>query len=172
MFLKYIKNFGLKKIVKKSLTGYKPAALPGVITTVGIILDESNFKQKEHLVKTLVKHGVKEGDIETLSFKESLGSKELPDCCYYTRSHIAANGGFTKEDAAAFINKPFDLLISYYDFEKPALAIATIQSRAKFKAGFATADNRLNALVIQSVTERYEEFTAELFKYLKNLNKI
>lgn len=172
MFLKYIKNFGLKKIIKKSLAEYKPAALPGGVRTVGVIIDESSFKEKEALLQTLIKHGIKNENIETLSFKESLGSKEVPDCCYYTRSHISANGSFTKEDAAAFISKPFDLLISYYDFDKPALAIATIQSAAGFKAGFATVDNRLNALVIHSVTERYDEFTEELFKYLKNLNKI
>lgn len=172
MFLKYIKDFGLKKIIKKWLANYKPDSSPGTAVTVGIILDEAYFKNKEALINQLVKGGFKKENIETLSFKERMGAKETADCCYYTRRDITSGGKFIKEDVTAFIQKPFDVLISYYDVQKPPLAAATIKSAAKFKAGFATVDNRLNALVIHSLTENYEEFTAELVKYLKTLNKL
>lgn len=172
MFLKFIKDFGLKKIISKSLTNYKPISSPDSVYTVGILADESYFNDKEGIVNELVKQGIQPGNIQTLSFKERLKPKEVVDCCYYTRKDISAGGKFTKEDVNAFINTPFDMLISYYDVEKPPLALATIKSKAKFKVGFATVDTRLNNFMISTVAEKYPEFISELFKYLRILNKL
>ena len=172
MFLKFIKDFGLKKIVKKSLHNYKAATAPGKVITVGVLLDETYFTQKEALINELVSHGIQRSNIDTLSFKDAVKKGEVMDCCYYTRADISGTGVFRKDDVTAFINKPFDLLISYYDVGKAPLELATIKSQAKFKAGFATVDNRLNNFMIKSQAEKYKEFVAELFKYLKILNKI
>lgn len=172
MFLKHIKDFGLKKIIKKKLAGYKPVSSPDIVHTAGIIIDESYFADKELLVKELVKNGIKQEDIKTLSFKERIKPKEVVDCCHFTRRDITASGKFEKEDVAAFIDTPFDMLISYYDVEKAPLVLATLQSRAKFKVGFATVDKRLNHFMISTVAEKYPEFVSELFKYLKILKKL
>lgn len=172
MFLKFIKDFALKKIIKKSLAGYKPIAGPEAITKIGILIDESYFFEKESLILELIANGIKRSDIETLSFKERIKKKEIVDCCHYTRKDITAAGNFTKEDVAAFINTPFDMLISYYDVEKAPLVLATLKSKAKFKVGFSSVDKRLNNFMISSQAEKYTEFVSELFKYLKILNKI
>jgi hypothetical protein len=172
MFLNFIKDFGLKKNIKKTLSQYVPASSPGNVATIGVLIDESYFFNKEALIKELAAHGIVAKNIETLSFREKLKPKEVVDCCYYTRKDIAADGTFSKEDVAVFINKPFDLLISYYDVAKPPLVWATMRSKAKFKAGFSSVDNRLNTFMISSQAEKYKEFVAELFKYLKILNKL
>lgn len=172
MFLKFIKDFGLKKIIRKSLSNYKPVSSPDVVSTVGIILDESYFNDKEALIDQLAANGILRQNIKTLSFKERLKPKEIMDCCHFTRKDISSAGEYKKEDVAEFINTPFDMLISYYDVEKPPLVLATIKSTAKFKVGFATVDKRLNHFMIGTVAEKYDEFTAELFKYLKILNKL
>lgn len=172
MFLKFIKDFALKKIIKKSLTGYKPVADSNVITTIGILIDESYFFDKDGLITELIAHGIRRSDIETLSFKERIKPKEIVDCCHYTRKDISAMGTFQKEDVAAFVNKPFDMLISYYDVEKAPLLLATLKSKAKFKVGFSSIDSRFNNFMISTQAEKYTEFASELFKYLKILNKI
>lgn len=172
MFLRYIKDIGLKKIVRKRLANYKPVQVPGVINTVGIIINETYFKEKELLVKELVKKGIQEKNIQTLSFKERLGKKEFIDCCYYTRRDIALNGSFTKEDVVQFLNTPFDMLINYYDVDSLPLMLATLSSEARLRVGFATVDNRLNDFMISMQAEKYSDFIAELFKYLKILKKI
>jgi len=172
MFLKFIKDFSLKKIIKNSLSNYKLSVSADKAITVGILLDESYFTGKEALIQELVDNGIARNAIETLSFMERVKKGQVPDYAYFTRNDTSVTGVFEKEDAAAFINKPFDLLISYYDVEKPSLLLATIKSRAKFKAGFSTVDNRLNSFMIASQAEKYKEFVAELFKYLKILNKI
>ncbi len=172
MFLNFIKDFSLKKIIKKTLPNYEAAASEGKIATVGIVLDETYFKDKEALVKKLTEQGITRGNIQTLSYLDRLKKGEQPDCCHYTPKDITSGGDFSKEDAKAFINTPFDLLISYYDVAKPSLVMATLKSRAKFKVGFATVDNRLNSFMIASQAERYDEFADELIKYLKILNKL
>jgi len=172
MFLKFIKDFALKKIIKKSLSGYKPIADSDIVTSVGILIDESYFFEKESLIVELIANGIKRSDIETLSFKERIKPKEIVHCCHYTRKDISATGTFIKEDVAVFINKPFDMLISYYDVEKAPLLLATLKSKAKFKVGFSSIDNRFNHFMISSQAEKHTEFVSELFKYLKILNKI
>ena len=82
------------------------------------------------------------------------------------------NASFEKEEVKQFVNKKFDLLISYYDVEKPALVLLTHNSKANFKVGFANIDNRLHHFMIQSDTQNKVVFTEELFKYLKILKKI
>lgn len=172
MFLKFIKNFALKKNIRKTLAQYKPVSSPDVVATVGILVDESYFTDKQALTDALVANGISPQNIKTLSFKERIKKKEIVDCCHYTRKDISADGAFTKDDVAEFINTPFDMLISYYDVEKPPLVWATLKSKAKFKVGFATVDKRLNHFMISTVAEKHDEFITELFKYLKILNKI
>ena len=172
MFLNFIRDFGLKNNIKKSLAQYKPAASPDNVATGGILVDESYFSGKEAIIADLAAQGIKPGNIKTLSFKERVKPKEITECCTYTRKDIGQDGNFKKEDVAAFINTPFDMLISYYDVGKAPLMWATLQSKAKFKIGFATVDNRLNHFMISTVAEKHTEFIAELFKYLKILNKI
>lgn len=172
MFLKFIKNLMLKKIIRKSLTDYKPIPSDDIVKTVGILIDESYFGDKEALIGLLAANGILREDIKTLSFKERVNKKEIVTSPYFQRRDISPEGEFVKPEAATFINTPFDLLISYYDMEKPALVLATIKSKSNFKVGFATVDKRLNHFIIGTVAEKHEEFTAELFKYLKLLNKL
>ncbi len=172
MFLKFIRDFSLKKIIKKKLSHYKPVASPDVIYTTGIIIDESYFADKEQLIRELMANGIDRNNIKTLSFKERVKPKEIVEYCHFTRKDISVTGNFDKPDVAEFINTPFDMLISYYDLEKPPLVLATLKSKAKFKVGFSSVDNRLNHFMISSQAEKYTEFVSELFKYLKILNKL
>ena len=172
MFLKFIKDFSLKKIIKNSLSNYKPIASPDKVVTVGILIDESYFTNKEELIQELVACGIDGNAIETLSFFERIKKGQEPDYPYFTRKDISVTGTFDKQEADLFIKKPFDMLISYYDVEKPPLVLATIKNKAKFKVGFSTTDSRLDNFMIALQAEKYKEFVAELFKYLKILNKI
>ncbi len=174
MFLKYLKDLGLKKIINKSLAQYEPVSSPDVVNTVGILVDETYFKDKALLTQELVKYGIKEENISILVFKNRIAKREGKNLDYpfFSYKDITGGGNYRKEEAKAFKDASFDMLISYYDVEKAPLVLATLRSQAKFKAGFAAVDKRLNHLTISTVAEKYEEFIAELFKYLKILNKI
>ncbi|WP_243233374.1 DUF6913 domain-containing protein [Flavobacterium pectinovorum] len=68
-----------------------------------------------------------------------------------------------------FIETEFDLLISYYDVQKPILKLITNQSKAKFKVGFASIDKNMNRWMINTALVDYKLFVFELFKYLRSI---
>ena len=77
MFINYIKKIFLKKILKKSLHNVKPSSLTTPIQTVGLLVDESYFSDKEALIKELVAGGIKEDNIKTIVFKDKIKKNEI-----------------------------------------------------------------------------------------------
>lgn len=171
MFLKFIQDFALKKIIKKKLANYKLSEAAASIVTVGVIIDQSYFNREEALINELENAGITWENIQILLFKEKIKPKETPVYPYFTRKNISALGEFDG-DALQFINTSFDMLISYYDIEKKPLVLTTLSSKAKFKAGFSSVNKSLNHFTINTVPEKYAEYISELIKYLKILNKI
>ncbi len=172
MFLNYIKNFFTKKIVKNSLANVKLIPSTDVIKTVGIIFDETYFYEREALVQELVKNSIQEKDIKVLVFKNKIKKNEQFDYPTFSHKDLSWTATFDKSEVKDFIAQKFDLLINYYDTEKPPLLLVTNQSKASFKVGFASVDKKLNHFMIHTNAENYKVFMDELFKYLKILNKI
>jgi hypothetical protein len=172
MFLRYLKDFSAKKIVKNSLSNAKLAPASAPIQTVGILFDETYFHEREALVGELVKNGIREQDIDILVFKNKVRKNESFDYPVFSHKDITWTAAIHKLAVREFASKPFDLLINYYDVEKAALLLVSHLSKAKFKVGFPSIDKRLNHFMIDTGAENYKVFAGELFKYLKILNKI
>ena len=172
MFLNYFKNFYIKKYVKNKLSNVTNLFQNAKVTTVGILVDETLFNEKEALIDQLVNNGIDVNNIRLLVFKDKIQKKETYNYPIFSQSDLSLIGKIINKDAEAFIAEPFDLLINYYDVEKVSLIIATNESKAKFKVGFESIDKRLNHFIIESKIEDYGIFVTELFKYLKILNKI
>lgn len=172
MFLNRIKDFFTKKIVKKSLSNVKHSVSINPIKTIGIVFDESYFYEKEAMIEELVANGIKRGDIHFFVFKNHIKKNETFDYPVFSHKNINWNGTFDNTEVNTFETTPFDLLISYYDTEKAALLLFTHLSKATFKVGFSSVDNRLNHFMINTNAENYKVFIDELFKYLKILNKL
>ncbi|WP_291100001.1 MULTISPECIES: DUF6913 domain-containing protein [unclassified Flavobacterium] len=172
MFLNYIKDFFLKRILKNSLHNVKSSTLTASIQTVGLLVDESYFFEKEALVKELIANGISESNIKIIVYKDKLKKNELFSQPIFGIKHLSWKAEITNPKVKDFINEKFDLLISYYDVEKAILLNITHNSKAQFKVGFSSVDKRLNHLMINTNAENYKVFVHELFRYLKILNKI
>ena len=172
MFLNYLKNFFTQKIVKRSLSNVNHISSNKSIQTVGIIFDESYFYEKNALVQELVENGIRESNVEFLVFKDKIRKKETFDYPTFSPRDLSWTATFEKSDVKDFINHQFDLLINYYDTEKPGLLLVSNDSKANFKVGFSSVDNKLNHFMINTNAENYKIFVEELFKYLKILNKL
>lgn len=170
MFLNFIRDFILKKNIRKSLANYKAVPSADTITTLGILIDEIYISQIEYITQYFLDVGIEKQNVAFLIFKQKL--KDVTPYPYFTRKNITSDGEFVKSEILDFTEKSFDMLISYYDLEKPSLMLATLKSKAKFKVGFSTVDKRLNHFMITTTGDKQEEFLSELFKYLKILNKI
>jgi hypothetical protein len=172
MFLNKVKDFLIKKNVKKRLSNVTLFASNNYIKSVGIILDESYFYDKQKLIDELVLKGIDRNAIQFIVFKDKIKKEETFDYITFSHKNLSWNATFNSDEVNKFIQFPFDLLISYYDTEKAALLLATHYSKSSFKVGFANIDNRLNHFMINTQAENYKVFVDELFKYLKILNKI
>jgi len=172
MFLNSIKNFILKQNLKKTLCNVNDEALNSPIIKVGLIIDESNFLKTSALKKEIVSNGISENNIKVIVFRDVLKSKEVYSEPTFGLKDLNVKGEFTQQALNEFISEEFDLLINYYDSEKPFLLFLTNSSKSKFKVGFSAVDKRLNHFLISIDPENYKEFIGELFRYLKILNKI
>ena len=172
MFLSQLKNFLTKKIINKSLSNVKAIASDGIITTVGIVYDESNLSEKEDLVSELIKNGIQENAIKVLVFRDKVKKNEVFDYPVFCNKDMSWSATFDKQEVVSFVATEFDLLINYYDVEKAPLLLVSQLSKAKFKVGFATIDKRLNHFIINVSANNRAVFMEELFKYLIILNKI
>ncbi len=172
MFIKYIKELSVKKILKRNLHSVKPSSLVTPIQTIGVIVDESYFVEKEQLIQELVSCGIKENNMKMLVFRDKIKKNETFSQSTFSNKDMSWKGDFELASITEFINTPFDMLISYYDTEKAPLLLITNHSKALFKVGFSTVDKRLNHLMINTNAENYKVFVHELFRYLKILNKI
>ena len=172
MFLNFVKDFFLKRILKNNLHNVKINSSDLSIKTVGLLIDESYFFEKDALVKELKANGILESDVKLIVYKDKLRKNEVYSQPTFSIKHLDWKAEITNPAIIDFINEKFDLLISYYDVEKAILLTITHNSKAQFKAGFSSVDKRLNHLMINTDAENYKVFVHELFRYLKILNKI
>lgn len=172
MFLNYLKDYFLKRILKNSFQNVKSISSSVSIQTVGVLIDESDFPEKEALIEELIAHGIAENNIKTIVYRDNLKKSEVYSQPTFSIKHLSWKAEITNPTVNDFINENFDLLISYYDVERAILLNITHNSKALFKVGFASIDKRLNHLMINTNAENHKVFVHELFRYLKILNKI
>ncbi len=172
MFLNYIKNYFLLKFLKNNLHNSKISLEISNLQTVGLLIDESYFIEKEALIAEIIANGISESNIKIIIYREKWKKNEVYSHPTFGIRHLNWNAQITEPIVREFIKEKFDLLISYYDVEKAFLIKVTNNSRAQFKVGFSTVDKRLNHLMINTNVENHTVFVHELFRYLKILNKI
>jgi len=172
MFLDFIKSFVLKMTLKKCLSNVKDESLNSPIIKLGLIVDESNFTATAALKQEIISNGISENNIKIIVYRDDVKSKEVYLEPTFGFKDLNLKSEFTKQPIKDFLAEEFDLLISYFEEEKPSLMLLAHRSKAKFKVGFSAVDNRLNHLLINIRKENYKGFISELFRYLKILNKI
>jgi hypothetical protein len=172
MFLNYIKDFFVKKTLKNKLHNVKISANSEGIKTVGLLVDENYFLEKENLLKELLASGFSEKNIKIIVYRDKIKKNEIYTQPTFGAKELNWNGSITNVIINDFVKEKFDLLISYYDVEKAILMLITQNSKAQFKVGFSSIDKRLNHLMINTNAENYKVFVHELIRYLKILNKI
>jgi hypothetical protein len=172
MFLNYIKNYFLLKILKNNFRNVNSASSSDVIQTVGLLIDESYFFEKEALLQEVIANGIVEHNIKIVVYRDKIKKTEVYSHSTFGSKDMNWNLKIQNAEVNDFINQKFNLLISYYDLEKAMLLKVTHDSKAEFKVGFSAIDKKLNHLMINTNAENHTVFVHELFRYLKILNKI
>ena len=172
MFLDYLKNFVIKKIINKSLSSEFVEADAHKIETVGVLIDQEYLGHIGKIKQSLTANHIKESNIQIIVRTARNKVDSVEGYPAYNASSISWNGIIESQAINNFINTDFDLLINYYDQEKATLLLVSSLSKANFKVGFSTIDKRINHLIIDAAASEFQTFDKELFKYLKILNTI
>ena len=172
MFLNYIKDFIVKKTLKKNLKNLENNFSVNAIQKIGLLIDATTFTETEQLIKELISIGFARDNIQTIVYADKVKKSEAGSNFTFNANSIKWNAEILEQEINSFINLEFDLLISFYDIERAILLKITHDSKAHFKVGFSSIDKRLNHFIINSSTDNHAVFVNELFKYLKLLNKI
>ena len=172
MFLNYIKDFTVKKTLKNSFQNLKNNGSITAVQTIGLVVNTIDFADTELLVKEIMSYGILPENITIIGFNVNSMLGEGKNYHLFSTRILNWKGQIVSTEVNDFIDKKFDLLISYYDVEKAILLLITHNSKAQFKVGFSSIDKRFNHFMIKTQITNYRVFVTELFKYLKLLNKI
>jgi len=172
MFLNYIKNYFLLNFLKNNIHNTNVSKEISTIQTIGLLIDESYFSEKEALIAEIIANGIFKNNIKIIVYTDKWKKNEAYSYPTFGIKHLNWNIQITEPTVREFIKEKFDLLISYYDVEKAFLKKVTNNSRAQFKVGFSSVDKKLNHLMINTNVENHAVFVQELFRYLKILKKI
>lgn len=172
MFLNFIKNFLLKRKLKNSLITPKLKSTSNKIQTVGLIIDERIFDQKLELLKEFVKRDISLSNIKILIYNDKEKNKSTSNEPVFSLKSFDWNGEVIGKELKNFVKQDFDLLVNYFENPNVAILYASYVTNAAFRVGFDANDKKYNDIIIKTSVNDYELFTAELFRYLKILNKI
>ncbi|MEW4924202.1 hypothetical protein [Algibacter sp. 2305UL17-15] len=172
MILKAFKERSNKKYLNKLLSERKVNVDGNKIKSLGVILnleEIDNFNVFNVLASRLKVHTNK---IKVIAYSPDLKSHgNAWDACFNAKD-FGWKGEIKNIELKAFLDEPFDVLISYYTKEHLELKLLTALSKSQFKIGVLQTDTRLNDLIIKTKIKESKIFGDEVVKYLTVLNKI
>jgi hypothetical protein len=172
MFLKPFKEKSIQNYINKILKSRKVSVNNHKIETIGVILNFDEFDNQEEFRLFFKSIGVMENKVKFITFITD--EKSVPNSwdSYFNPKQFGWNGTITNIELQEFINVKFDALISYYKVDNLELNAVTALSKANFKIGISTSEQRLNDFIIDVKPNQINIFKQEIVKYLKLLNKI
>lgn len=172
MIFKAFKAKSNQKYINKLLSARRVAVSNAKMKKVGVILNVSEYSEFESFRQYFKSLGLQQANTKIIGFVEDpKDSNDLWDT-YFNPKDFGWKGKINNIDLQSFVDTDFDVLISYYKANKLELNFVTAVSKANFKVGLTTHDDRLYDLMIDIKTNEFSLFKSELKKYLTVLNKI
>ncbi|ULC60635.1 hypothetical protein MBM09_06485 [Flaviramulus sp. BrNp1-15] len=172
MILKGFKEKSNKKYLNKLLSERQINVTDNKVESLGVILNVDEVDDFELFRKLADDLKVLPNRLKIIAFSEGKKEDLLSwDECYNLKD-FGWRGAIKNTELQSFLNKDFDVLISYYQKEILELKLITAQSKAKLKIGILQTDERVNDLIIKTDLKQFEVFKTEVLKYLTILNKI
>jgi hypothetical protein len=172
MILKGFKDKSNQKFINKQVDFRIPEISSTKIESVGIILNLSEFEDFEKFRIFFEELKLNPNKIKLTGFTEDPKLTETSVELLYSEKQIGWRGRIRDNELQSFLNTPFDALISYYKNDNLELNLITALSKANFKVGLSTKDERLHDLILDVETKEFDLFKAEFIKYLTILKKL
>lgn len=160
-----LKLFFIKRKIKYNTTLFDSNKFTGNVERVGVLLNGNQFNESRLMEQNLWEHGIGHAEIEFKIFRKE-SYVEVEKSANYCGANFTWNGSFLREDIKRFVEKDFDLLISYYNEEDIFLKYLKYLSKAKFKVGMSQVNDPINQLDFDLELNDNSAFCFELKKYI------
>ena len=172
MLLNIFKEWLINRKIKNNLFKTKRSTNSNPIKTVGLLIENNYYKEHKIIIDQLQKNGIDPRKVDVLVYKDTIKKTDKIASSSFESKNLNWDGTIGNIEVNFFLEKKFDLLISYYDSDTLILKLATHHSNADFKVGFSSINKQLNDLLINTEGKNQLLFINEVIKYLKILNKI
>lgn len=163
-----------KKALKKAVVQTQLAALNPdynyTFSTVGVVLEKGEVIALEKMQQSLQKIGVKLQNVDVLVYNAGASLKNVK-AESFSLSDFDNSGNTDKKEIRNFIEKPYDLLISYYAKDAVPLLWVTSQSKARFKVGISPVVSKVNHFTLEVTAMDAKQNIENLIKYINNFKK-
>lgn len=174
MILKGFKEKSKKNYINSQLKNRIIKEFNTKVTSIGVVFNTDEINEIPDFNGLAQALGIEKEKVEVIAFKYRVEEKEKESLFNPTFSskQIGWRGLIKDQTLQQFLNKEFDILISYYKKDVTALKLITVASKAKLKVGVLETDERINDIIIKTEVNNFSTFTSEIKKYLNILNKI
>ncbi|MFK7746909.1 MAG: hypothetical protein AB8B65_00830 [Kordia sp.] len=169
MFLKGLQYKSAQKALTKKLRNTATKEVnTKTIQTVGVIVNADVTENFEHIIKTLQLNVV----VDVLCYHKNFQKTRQVTYPVFYEKDFGWKGKPKTTELKEFLDKPYDLLISYYSDDLVPLQLASGLQKATFKVGIAGSSQEIHDVIIQTKEDEIATFAKELHTYLHILNKL
>ena len=172
MILKGFKEKSKKNYINSQLKNRIIKEFNTKVTSIGVVFNTDEINEIPDFNGLAQALGIEKEKVEVIAFKYRVEEKESLFNPTFSSKQIGWRGVIKDQTLQQFLNKEFDILISYYKKDVTALKLITVASKAKLKVGVLETDERINDIIIKTEVNNFSTFTSEIKKYLNILNKI
>lgn len=164
MWFNTLKKRSLKKVVEKAKLNAIPVDFKYEFNDIGILIDKADARFIPDLIKAFEKRGINSHRIKILIYTSE--NKKILAEGHYGLKDFTISGDTENIEILDFINKKFDLLVSFYAYHTIPLEWVTSKSNAIFKVGISVENTELNHFSLAVKDLDVERFIENLFKYI------
>lgn len=149
------------------------AIIPVKIKSIGILADSRLFGSYDISRNLSQKLGIESKNFEIIIFENLKDDFVAQHYNTFSEKDFGMYGKVKAQNIEGFIETPYDLLINYSNKNNVYLNLVAINSKAKFKVGFANDDlEGLYNFMIDIESNKIDIFNDELAKYLQIMELI
>ncbi|WP_157547204.1 DUF6913 domain-containing protein [Kordia zhangzhouensis] len=169
MFIKTLQYKSAKKALYKKLATVTEKEISKTpVKRIGVIFDADQIEKKETLISGLRTIA----EVTEMCYHKDFKKTRTISYPVFYEKDFGWKGKTSSSELQAFLNTPFDLLISYYENDTLPLALASGLQVSNFKIGIAGTNQAIHDMIIQTKTKDVQVFIKELQTYLHILNKL
>ncbi|MEC4113982.1 DUF6913 domain-containing protein [Myroides pelagicus] len=166
MLFDAVKKKALRKAVESSVLPSVPSEFNYQVKTIGILSEKKEQAMVEKMIDVLVKRGISRDNIYVLYYDSSNSKADERALYVFKLRDFESSLKTSNESLRVFVEKPFDLLISFYKSDAIPMLWGTSQSKAKFKVGLASVTSFVNHFNLDMNDLDAEIYVKLLFEYI------